>query len=171
MNKKSLLPHHFETQVEVDALPIEVFDFLDDHRRLSAHMTKPSWQMAGSSMSIGMDEKQGRALGSRITLRGSILGLSLEVEEVVTQYDRPFSKAWETVGSPRLLVIGPYGMGFSVSARQGGSILRVFIDYAPPGAGAARVLGQLFGKSYARWCTQRMVRDAMVHFNARGSHS
>ena len=171
MNNKSLLPHHFETQVEVDALPIEVFDFLDDHRRLSAHMTEPSWQMAGSSMTIGMDEKQGRALGSRITLSGSILGLSLEVEEVVTQYNPPFSKAWETVGSPRLLVIGPYGMGFSVSARQGGSLLRVFIDYSPPGAGAARVLGQLFGKSYARWCTQRMVRDAMVHFNARRSHS
>ena len=171
MNNKSLLPHHFATQVEVDASPVEVFDFLDDHRRLSAHMTKPSWQMAGSSMTIGMDEKQGRALGSRITLSGSILGLSLEVEEVVTQYDPPFSKAWETVGSPRLLVIGPYGMGFSVSARQGGSLLRVFIDYSPPGAGAARVLGQLFGKSYARWCTQRMVRDAMVHFNARRSHS
>ena len=171
MNNKSLLPHHFATQVEVDASPVEVFDFLDDHRRLSAHMTEPSWQMAGSSMTIGMDEKQGRALGSRITLSGSILGLSLEVEEVVTQYNPPFSKAWETVGSPRLLVIGPYGMGFSVSARQGGSLLRVFIDYSPPGAGAARVLGQLFGKSYARWCTQRMVRDAMVHFNARRSHS
>ena len=171
MTNQAVAGHHFETQAEVDAPPVEVFDFLDDHRRLSAHMTEPSWQMAGSSMTIGMDEKQGRALGSRITLSGSILGLSLEVEEVVTQYDPPFSKAWETVGSPRLLVIGPYGMGFSVSARQGGSLLRVFIDYSPPGAGAARVLGQLFGKSYTRWCTQRMVHDAMVHFNTRRSHS
>ena len=170
MSNQAAAPHHFETQVEVDALPIVVFDFLDDHRRLSAHMTEPSWQMAGSKMTIGMDEKQGRALGSRITLRGSILGVSLAVEEVVTQYDRPFSKEWETVGSPRLLVIGPYGMGFSVSARQGGSLLRVFIDYSSPPAGAARVLGQLFGKSYARWCTQRMARDATVQFNTRRSH-
>ena len=130
MNNKSLLPHRFETRVEVDALPIEVFDFLDDHRRLSAHMTEPSWQMAGSSMTIGMDEKQGRALGSRITLGGSILGLSLEVDEVVTKYNPSHSKTWEPVGTPRLL-------------------------------------GRLVGKSYARWCTNRMAREATLHFSVR----
>ena len=167
MNNKSLLPHHFETRVEVDALPIEVFDFLDDHRRLSAHMTEPSWQMAGSSMTIGMDEKQGRALGSRITLGGSILGLTLEVEEVVTNYNRPHSKTWETVGTPRLLVIGPYAMGFVLSPRKGGSLLCVFIDYSPPGEVASRLLGRLFGKSYARWCTNRMAREATLHFSVR----
>ena len=107
MSNQTLPPHHFETQVEIDAPPVEVFDFLDDHRRLSAHMTEPSWQMAGSSMTIVMDTNQGRALGSRITLSGRILGLSLEVEEVVTKYDPPHSKTWETVGTPRLLVIGP----------------------------------------------------------------
>lgn len=167
MNNQGLLQDHFETQVEVDASPAEIFDLLDDHRRLSAHMTESSWMMAGSHMTIDMDAKQGRAVGSKITLSGRVLGLSLNVEEVVTVYDRPYSKAWRTIGSPRLLVIGPYGMGFSLSARQGGSLLRVFIDYSPPSDGAFRVLGRLFGRSYARWCTNRMARDAAVHFRTR----
>jgi hypothetical protein len=167
---ETLLQHHFETQIEVDATAAEVFDFLDDHRRLSAHMTKSSWMMAGSRMTIDMDEKQGRAAGSKITLSGKIIGLSLNVEEVVTEYDHPNSKAWETIGSPRLLVIGSYRMGFSLSSRQGGSLLRVFIDYSLPSQGVSRFLGRVFGKSYARWCTNRMARDAIMHFQThRGS--
>ena len=155
---------HFETEVEIDASPEELFDLLDDHRRLSAHMTKRSWMMAGSQMTIEMDEKQGRALGSKISLSGKILGLSLKVEEVVTEYDRPHSKAWKTVGSPRLLVIGQYGMGFSLAARGERSLLRVYIDYSPPHTGVSRLLARLFGKSYAKWCTNRMAHDASVHF-------
>ena len=171
MSNQALLPDHFETQVEVDAPPAEVFEFLDDHRRLSAHMTEPSWMMVGSHMTIHMDEKQGRALGSRITLSGRILGLSLEVEEVVTKYDPPCSKAWKTVGSPRLLVIGPYNMGFVLSSQQGGSLLCAFIDYSPPGEGASRLLGRLFGKVIRPMVYQRMARDATMHFNTRRGHS
>lgn len=122
-------------------------------------------------MAIEMDEKQGCAVGSKITLSGTILGLSLRVEEVVAEYDPPNAKTWRTVGSPRLLIIGAYSMGFSLSPRHGGSLLRVFIDYSPPSEGALRLLGRLFGKSYARWCTKRMARDATMHFNTRRGHS
>ncbi|MEP7012827.1 MAG: hypothetical protein ABJC13_21090 [Acidobacteriota bacterium] len=62
-----------------------------------------------------MDEKQGHTVGSKITLSGKILGLPLRVEEIITAYDRPLAKAWETIGSPRLLVMGPYRMGFSLA--------------------------------------------------------
>ena len=170
MNDLGPRQDHFETQVEVDAPPAEVFDLLDDHRRMATHMTDPSWMMAGSHMTIDMDEKQGRAVGSKITLSGRILGLSLNVEEVVTEYNHPYSKAWKTIGTPRLLVIGPYGMGFSISLRGGGSRLRVFIDYSPPSEGVPRLLGRIFGESYAKWCTNRMARDTVMHFQThRGS--
>ena len=130
-------------------------------------MTQSSWRMAGSQMTIEIDEQQGRAAGSRMTLSGKILGCSLKVEEIVMQYDVPHAKAWKTVGSPRLLVIGPYGMGFSLVSRQGGSMLRVFIEYSPPEAGFSRLLGRVFGKAYAKWCTNRMARDAATYFNPR----
>lgn len=164
MNDKAPLRNHFETHAEVEAPPAEVFDLLGDHRRMVAHMTESSWMLAGSHLTIQMDENQGRAVGSTIALSGKILGLLLSVEEVVTEYDPPHAKAWETIGSPRLLVIGSYRMGFALSSRQAGSLLRVFIDYSLPDEGVTRLLGLLLGKSYARWCTKRMARDAAKHF-------
>jgi hypothetical protein len=44
----------------------------------------------------------------------------------------------------------------------------VFIDYAFPEQGLARWLGRLFGRYYARWCTRRMVADAVRHFASVG---
>ncbi len=167
MNDKAPLRNHFETHAEVEAPPAEVFDLVGDHRRMVAHMTKSSWMMAGSHMTIQMDENEGRAIGSTIALKGKILGLPLSVEEVITEYDPPHSKAWETIGSLRLLVIGSYRMGFAISPRQAGSRLRVFIDYSLPDEGVARLLGLMLGKSYARWCTNRMARDAAKHFQTR----
>ena len=111
------------------------------------------------------------ATPATITLSGKVLGCSLKVEEIVTHYDVSHAKAWKTVGSPRLLVIGPYGMGLSLVTRQGGSVLRVFIDYAPPDAGVSRLLGRVFGKAYANWCTSRMASDAVTCFNSRPSTS
>ena len=88
----------------------------------------------------------------------------LSLEEVVTEREPPFSKAWKTVDA-NLLVIGQYRLGFTLSPSDHGSLLRVFIDYDLPSQGLARWLGRLFGKTYARWCTARMANDAVAHFN------
>ena len=42
-----VLPFHFESNIDVNAAASDIFTLLDDHSRLSAHMTKPSWMMAG----------------------------------------------------------------------------------------------------------------------------
>jgi len=39
---------------------------------------------------------------------------------------------------------------------------RVFIDYAWPDSIVGHWLGALFAKTYARWCTRRMVTDAVA---------
>lgn len=161
-----MFEHHFESQVEVNGVPAEVFAFLDDHRKLSSHMTKPSWMMAGSRMDITLDAHEGRAVGSTITLKGNVVGIPLAVEEVVTEYNPPVAKTWKTVGSPKLLVVGPYAMGFSISPRQNTASLRVFIDYSAPQSGIPRLLGRVFGRTYAAWCTNRMANDAAAHFRS-----
>lgn len=171
MAGQTIFQHHFETQVEIAAPPAEVFDLLDDHRRLAVHMTESSWMMAGSRMTIESDEKQGRTVGSKITLSGRILGLPLMVEEVVIEHNPPYAKSWQTIGSPRLLLVGPYHMGFVLFPRPDGSLLRVFIDYSLPEAGVSAVLGRIFGRLYARWCTNRVARDAAKHFQAHRGKS
>jgi len=61
----------------------------------------------------------------------------------------------------KLLVIGPYELGFTLTPQGNRSLLRVFIKYDLPGGQPARWLGRLFAGIYARWCTGQMVRDAM----------
>ncbi len=158
------LPFHCESARDVHALADALFSYLDDHERLAEHMSKSSWMMLGSRMTIALDAAKGRAIGSHITLMGTILGVPLSVDEVVIERQPPLRKVWQTVGVPRLLIIGHYRMGFEIRPHSSSASLRVFIDYASPTTWLGRWLGRLFGGFYARWCTESMVRDAANHF-------
>ena len=151
---------HAESRGRIRAHAERVFAHLDDHSRLSAHMSRRSWRMGWGRMDLRLDARAGRAVGSRIRLEGRVFGLWLELEEVVTEYAPPARKVWETVGTPRLLVIGPYRMGFHLESQREDVTLTVFVDYAPPARGISRLLGRLFGHAYAQWCCDRMVADA-----------
>jgi hypothetical protein len=152
------LHHQSETDIDIDAESL--FALLDDHRRLSGHMEKPSLMMGGAVMHTETDALEGRAVGSVIRIDGRVLGARLAVEEVVTERVPPSHKTWETRGEPQLLVIGAYRMGFTISPHEGDSRLAVFIDYQLPPRGLAHLLGRLFGPAYAAWCTKRMTSDA-----------
>ena len=129
-------------------------------------MSGSSWMMGGGSMSIEVDEGRGRRVGSRIRLAGTVCGVALSVEEIVTEHRPPHAKTWETIGTPRLLVVGAYRMGFDLTPRGEHSLLRVFIDYELPTGLVGHWLGRLLGGFYAKWCTQRMVEDAVKFFAA-----
>ena len=83
-------------------------------------------------MNIDQDEGRGQKVGSRIRIAGSVLGINLAVDETVIERDPPRRKVWETIGVPRLLVIGHYRMGFEVTPTDDAARLRVFIDYSLP---------------------------------------
>lgn len=159
---------HFESVGEVTASAVELFDYLDDPRHLAAHMDRPSWMMAGGSMHLELDAAQARAPGARMRLAGGMLGMQLSLEEEVTERVAPMRKSWQTIGSPRLLIMSWYRMGFEVLPIAGGCRLRVFIDYELPERRPDRWLGRLFARRYARWCTERMAGDAVRHFSASG---
>ena len=159
------LPLQHTSEGVVPASVDRVFAHLDDHARLASHMERSSWMLGGGQMHVELDAEGGQAVGSRIAMSGRAFGFRLAMEEVVTERRPPLRKAWETRGTPRLLVIGTYRMGFDLEPVAIGSRLRVFIDYALPDSGLGRVLGRFFGSAYARWCTQRMVDDAVSYFS------
>ena len=163
MTTTSAFPLHYQSAATLN-VPLEVaFAYLDDFKKLSAHMEKPSATMMGSKMTITLDALGGRVVGSKVRMDGQILGMHLSLEEVVIERQPPFRKAWQTVDA-KLLVIGQYRLGFALSASGDGSLLCVFIDYDLPHDGLGRWLGKLLGKAYARWCTERMANDAAAHF-------
>lgn len=156
--------HHHETHAEVPASAERVFAAVDDHNQLSSHMSRPSWRMGGARMETILDDGQARRIGSHIRMTVRVLGLHLALDEVITEREPPIRKLWETVGTPRLLVIGAYRMGFEVAPQGDHSSLRVFIDYVWPDGWLGRTLGRLFAGYYARWCTEAMVNDTVRHF-------
>lgn len=155
---------HEESSGAIHASPEQIFARLDDQTRLSAHMSKRSWKMGWGKMEMVLDAEHGQSVGSHIVLRGRILGIRLYLDEIVTLRDPPLRKTWETVGQPRLLVIGSYRMGFDLTPDGSNPRLRVAIDYDLPAYGIPWLLGQLFGRGYAKWCTRQMVQDAQHSF-------
>lgn len=164
MQTSVVWPFHFESNAQLSANADAVFSHLDDHRRLSAHMSTASWMMLGSRMEIGLDASEGHEIGAIIRLRGRVLGFPISVEEIVTQRQPPLRKVWETTGTPNLLVIGSYRMGYEITPNGDRSSLRVFIDYGLPDGPLPGVLTGLLGNFYARWCTKRMTADAQQRF-------
>ncbi|MBB6182397.1 polyketide cyclase [Pseudorhizobium flavum] len=152
--------------VALSALAERVFELLDNPAFLGAHMEEPSVMMLGASMKYDLDEAEGRAVGSVIRMRGSILGLALSVEEVVTERHPPLSKTWETRGTVRLLVIGSYRMGFRISPARSVCSLNVRIEYNLPTHLPDRLLGRLLGGFYANWCVTKMTAGAIAHFRS-----
>lgn len=159
-----MLPFHFESKMNVTASAEALFSYLDDPRRLSSHMSQSSWMMAGSRMVIDLDTAEGIRVGSKIRLSGRVFGISLLVDEAVTERTPPSQKVWETIGEPSLLVIGQYRMGYKIERQGDSSELCVFIDYDLPKTLPARWIGRIFGHFYARWCTKQMAGDAVKHF-------
>lgn len=155
---------HREGTADVAASSDAVFAFLDDHKRLAAHMEKPSLMMAGATLKTATDSQRGQAVGSRISMTGRFLGIPLCVEESVIEYEPPLRKTWETSGEPRLLVMGKYRMGFNLTPQADKARLCVWIDYDLPSGVWARWLGRILGNVYADWCVTRMIRDSMSAF-------
>jgi hypothetical protein len=153
--------------VELRASLHDLFEHLDDQTRLAAHMGKRSMMMMGGRMTYEFDAAKGRAIGSVIKMGGSFLGIPLSVEEIVVIRDPPHRKVWETLGHPRILIIDNYRMRFEIAPGSDGIVrLRVSIDYNLPASLFGRLVGRIFAPMYARWCIERMAKDAASHFGA-----
>ena len=159
--------YHFADEAVTAAPPAVLFAHLDRHSQLSAHMTRRSWMMGGGKMDITTDDGGFQRLGSRLRLAGRAFGLTLFLEEEITDYRPPQMKVWRTIGSPRLLIIGHYRMGFEITAAPTGSRLRVFLDCDLPSGVVTRLLGRLLAPMYGQWCVRNMVAEGEKKFPSR----
>src|SRR5215468_10521052 len=134
-NQNAASTFHREASATVAAAPAQVFAHLDDQTRLAAHMSRPSLMMGGGRMSYEFDAARGQAVGSHIRMSGTAFGISLSLEEVVTERVPPRRKAWRTLGEPRLLVVGRYEMGFDLRPAADRTQLTAWIAYRLPQRG------------------------------------
>jgi hypothetical protein len=155
----------YSNAVALKASAEQVFAFADDFTKLSSHMGTASLMMMGSSMHTSFDEGRGQVVGSRVRMTGRMLGVDLVLDEVVRVREPPYRKEWETIGHPRLLVIGDYRLGFDIASAGEYANLRFFISYNLPSSPGLRLLGCVFGPVYARWCVRQMIDGARANFD------
>ena len=148
-----------------------VFAHMDDPKAMAAHMGESSMMMMGSRMAMVVDAGGGRVIGSKIRMHGSMMGISLSLEEAITERQVPHKKVWETIGTPDLKVMAHYRMGFELTPKGDSSLVRVFVDYSLPTKAPASWLGRLLGGVYARWCTKQMADDTARQFDSNSNSS
>lgn len=119
----------------------------------------------GRQEAIALDGGVWQCVGSYMRLIGTAFGIRLRLDTDLTEYVPPQRNIWETVGVPRLLVIGAYRMGLEVTPVGERSLLRIFIDYSLPALGSQWWFGKLLGRVYAKWCVHRIRRDAECRFH------
>jgi len=146
---------HYEASLTIPGSAERVFTYIDDHKHFSSHMR----------MKLTLDAGAGKKLGSHIKLSGKVLGVSLYLDEVITEYRPPLKKVWETVGATKVLVIGDYRLGVEIKPKDQDCLVRVFIDYELPATNVW--LGRLFGGIYAKWCVGQMIQGIRHHFSER----
>src|SRR3989344_5709890 len=161
-NNMNKTMRHYEESSVIPATAEKIFAYIDDHTRFSSHMNKSSWMMGGGKMEIKVDEGNDQKMGSHILLSGSAFGIKIFLDEVVTRHEPPLIKTWETVGIPKLLIVGSYGMGIEITPQNEQSQLLVYIDYDLPATNTW--LGLLFSGIYAKWCVRQMVNGTKDQF-------
>ena len=87
-----MLTRHEASTGLVSAPAERVFAHVDDQTRLSSHMSQSSWKMGGGRMDVVLDAERGQRVGSVIRLDGTVFGVRLFVEEVVTEREPPNRK-------------------------------------------------------------------------------
>ncbi len=163
MNIKKRYERRYSNKMLIDASSKELFDYIDEHKSLSSHMNKSSWMMAGRKMKTLIDEKYGKKIGSHIMMKGKIFGTPIFLDEIITKRIPPRLKEWETIGDPKLIVIGKYNMKVEIKSKKNKSLLKVSINYNLPEKN--KWLGKILGKIYAKWCVNQIIKDAKRHFS------
>lgn len=155
--------HRLKQSASIAAPPPEVFDLVDDHARYYAHVLRLA-RLLGGRLDLRMDGDEARKAGSRITLAGRLFGQPLLLEEVVTRREPPYAKSWETVGTPRFLIVGGYRHDVRIEPDGGGSRLHAAFEYDLPAGGWLR---RKIGDVYGRKCVRELVQSAAKHFQRR----
>lgn len=164
MATKERYSKHYEENTAVKASPESVFSYADHHANFSSHMNTSSWMLGGGKMNTQMDSGKFKEVGSHIEMSGSVFGVNLYLDEVITEHEPPKRKAWETVGDINLLVIDHYKLGFEIEPENTNSRFRVYIDYNLPQSARTRILGYSLGGMYAKWCVSQMINGVKEHF-------
>ncbi|WP_276363817.1 SRPBCC family protein [Daejeonella sp. H1SJ63] len=139
--------------------PDKVFRQLDNFSKTGMHMSQSSMMMMGSKLKLEQLSTHSSGVGAKYRWYGNMMGMPLDFTEVVTQWQPPLLKAWETFGNAKIIIMSWYRMWFEILPNEKGSIVKLSISYLPPKDWFYKILSFLFARWYCNWCLNNMLHD------------
>ena len=146
--------------IRISALPVTVFDTLDDLGVTGMHMTKSSPMMMGSKLKLEFLTDLHKGPGSKYRWTGSMLGIKLDFTVEVTKWIKGVEKTWETIGEAKMIIFSWYRMNLLLKEVADGSEAALSITYEKPKSWFGKILSFFFAGWYCNWCIKNMLRDA-----------
>lgn len=143
--------------------PKDVFAFMDNIENTGKHMTKKNAAMMGSKLDMEWLTVYKTGLGTKYRWKGKAMGMKMDFTVEVSKWIDGREKTWGTVGNAIMIVISWFEMYLNVMPAAGDkTIARLGIYYTKP---RRSILGFLFGRWYAKWCVNSMLKDTRKHFD------
>lgn len=158
----------YSQQQRIRGNPHDVFAFMDDLAKTGMHMTKRSWMMMGSKLTLEEISGKHKGVGSAFRWFGKMMGMEIDFTETVTEWKQDQSKKWETLDGAKIILFSWYQMGFEIELAPNGhcSDVTLWIKYKKPVGWFDRLLSFFFARFYCRWCLDSMLRDTKQHIES-----
>lgn len=146
--------------------PLEiVFARMDDLSKTGMHMSNSSMMMMGSKLMLEQLPGPSQGLGASFHWSGSVMGMPIDITETVTKWVVNKEKIWETIGTPKIIILGWYRMILKTEAVKEGTEASLQIDYTKPRGAFRIILYYLLSHWYCNWCLNNMLNDTKIHFD------
>ena len=149
----------FVKHINIASTPEKVFGQMDDISKTGMHMSENSMMMMGSKLTLEQLSINSTGVGSKYRWFGKVMGMTMDFSEVVTKWQPPKIKEWETIGEAKIIIMSWYRMCFEIAPAQNGTDVKLSIGYLPPKQWYYKILSFFFAEWYCNWCLNNMLND------------
>lgn len=137
----------------------KVFSQMDDFSKTGMHMSESSMMMMGSKLKLEQLSTMATGVGAKYRWYGKMMGMTIDFSEVVTKWQPPLLKEWETIGDAQIIIMSWYRMWFEILPDRHGTRAKLSISYLPPKEWYYKILSFFFVRWYCNWCLNNMLND------------
>ena len=138
----------------------KVFACMDDIADTGMHMTKSSIPMMGSKLELKQLSENATGLNSKFRWFGKMMGFTMDFTVVVTKWIKDKEKVWETIGKPKMIILGWYQMRLLVSAEAQNIKAVLSITYTKPKNIFFKFIAFFLAPLYSNWCLNNILQDS-----------
>ena len=143
----------------IHSTPAKIFAQMDDFSKTGMHMGENSMMMMGSKLKLEQLSLHPTGVIAKYRWFGKMMGMTIDFNEKVTQWQPDKFKEWETFGEAKIIIMSWYRMWFEITPAENRTIAKLSISYLPPKQWFYKILSFFFAKWYCNWCLNNMLND------------